>query len=64
LTVEQYQALLQVIPEINAALIQKGNNGVSGHANKAEDVEDVLQRRKPSAKAVKPNIEETSDEDE
>lgn len=62
LTIEQYQALLQVIPEINVALLQMGID-VSGFVKKDEDVEDVLQKRKPSAKTAKHNIEETSDED-
>ena len=65
LSIEQYQALLQAIPEINAVLLEKGYTVGNGDVNMAPAPPAA---KKPSSgvkdKSRKANIEATSDEEE
>lgn len=66
LTIEQYQALLKAIPEINADLQAMGID-VSGNDKEDDEAmeEDSLPKKRVRAKKdTKANIEATSDEDE
>jgi hypothetical protein len=64
--VDQYKALLEAIPAINASLKEAGVD-INGHA--VDDEEDeagspAKQKRKTKPKNEKSNIDATSDEDE
>lgn len=65
LTVDQYKAFLEAIPEINARLKDAGVD-VGGHAadNDNESDSATKQKRKTKSKNDKSNIDATSDEDE
>lgn len=64
LTIDQYKALLQAIPEINAHLKELGVD-VKGSAMSEDEVEEVVKpQKRVRAKKEKPNIEATSDEED
>jgi hypothetical protein len=67
LTVDQYKALLQAIPYINASLKSSGivfeETGAVDQL-KAEEDEDEKPKKHAVKKSSKANIEETSDEEE
>lgn len=64
MTIDQYKALLKVIPEINAGL-KKGGIDVGESALPDDDEEDDPKpKKRAQGKKEKSNIEETSDEEE
>ena len=65
LNVEQYQALVNAVPSINAALIKKGvdiESSTIQEKDRREDAEGAVKRQK--IKSKKANIDATSDEDD
>ena len=60
LPLDQYKALLQAIPDINAALTAMGETVDSGAAPRKARVKGA----NADAKEQKANIDETSDEDD
>ena len=62
LSVDQYTALLKVVPAINATLKKKGF-GVEGLDDAVEEEPVVAKSKKNRAKSEKSNIDATSDED-
>lgn len=62
LSVEQYTALLKVVPAINAALKEKGFV-VDDLDDAVEEEPVVAKSKKNTAKPKKSNIDATSDED-
>jgi len=66
--VEQYNALLRVIPSINAALTKEGETveglGVELMAMDRDDEVVAPEPKRVKTKPAKSNIEATSDEDE
>jgi hypothetical protein len=64
LNVEQYQAFLKAIPEINASLKELGVD-VTGGGGEIDEDEEVKPRKKAAVKKEsKANIDATSDEEE
>ena len=65
MTVEQYKALLDAIPQINANLKEQGIDIATNAIDEDEDAEDnKLKKRVKAKKESKSNIEATSDEEE
>lgn len=67
LTLEQYQILLKVIPEINEELKKSGEDVDTSSAKAKDEGEEGAASslaKKAKAKSKKPNFEATSDEDE
>lgn len=68
LSVEQYKALLRVVPFINAALIKEGETieglGAEPMALDSDEVAVASEPKRVKPKPAKSNIEATSDEDE
>lgn len=65
LNIEQYQAFLKAIPEINASLKELGVDVSGSGVDGDEDEEEVNPRKKAAAKKEsKANIDATSDEEE
>jgi hypothetical protein len=65
LTVDQYKAFLQAIPQINASLKSSGIefDEMKSIAESKDEPEEKLQKR-AGKKESRANIEETSDEEE
>jgi len=65
LTIDQYKALLEAIPEVNAQLGEMGIPiGGSADAEEESEEEAKPRRRIKAKKAEKSNIDATSDEEE
>jgi hypothetical protein len=63
LTLEQYQAFLKIVPEVNAELRAKGHAIDEAGPAAQTSTPKVKVTPKKSKKAKKANIEETSEED-
>jgi hypothetical protein len=65
LTVDQYKAFLQVIPQITATLKSAGIEfDETEPAPEVKDEQDEKKQKRTAKKESRANIEETSDEDE
>lgn len=64
MTLDQYKALLKVIPELNETLSSQGVSVDSLPATGASDALVKAEQRVKAKKSQKPNFEETSEEDD
>jgi len=64
LSLEQYQAFLNIIPQLNNELRAKGHDVQDPDPSSAPPVEVTKAKKKPAKKSSKANIEETSDEED